>query len=75
MLFSSSANPIDDVEPLAPFVDHLYNELGWVLQIGIHHCDDVTICMRKPGQDCGLVAEIAREAHKLDPLVLHLEVF
>jgi hypothetical protein len=58
---------------LAPAVEHLVDQLGWVLEVGVDHHDDVAAGVVEPGGDRRLVAEVAGEGDDPDPRVLPRE--
>ena len=60
------AHGVDDVGAGAPALDHLEDQLGGVLQVGVNHRHDVTGGMLEAGGECGLVAEVAREVDHAD---------
>jgi hypothetical protein len=60
------AHGVDDVGAGAPALDHLEDQLGGVLQVGVNHRHDVTGGMLEAGGECGLVAEVAREVDHSD---------
>ena len=55
------AHGVDHVCPLAPAGDHVRDQLGRVLQVGVEHRDDVSGGVLESGGERGLVAEVARE--------------
>ena len=55
------AHGVDDVGALAPALDHLEDQLGRVLQVGVDHRDDVAGGVLQAGGERGLVAEVAGE--------------
>ncbi len=56
----------DDLEPLPPFGRELQDQLGRVLQVGVHDDHGIAACEVEPGRDGDLMAEIARQAHVFD---------
>ena len=52
---------IDDVEALFPFGDHIEDDFGRILKVGVHHNDRVAFRPVHAGGDGDLVAEIARQ--------------
>ena len=63
------AHRVDDVGAAAPGVEHLRDQLGRVLEVAVDHHHDVAARVLQPGADRRLVAEVARQADELDPLV------
>ena len=53
---------IDDVVAFLPFGDQLLDDLGRILQVGVHDDDRSALCRVHAGGDGDLVAEIARQA-------------
>ena len=57
------AHHVDDVGALAPLGDHVGDQLGRVLQVGVDHRDGVADGVLEAGGQRRLVAEVAREVH------------
>ena len=68
--FPGNAAGIDDVEPFSVFVEELMDRFRRILQISVHHDDDVAGHVVQGRADGGLVAEIARKGDDDDPGVV-----
>ena len=55
------ANGVHHLGALAPASDHLGDQLGGILQVGVEHRHDVAACVLQAGGQRGLVAEVARK--------------
>jgi hypothetical protein len=63
------AHGIDHVGPGAPAVEHLEDDLGRVLEVGVHHHHGVARRVVEARRQRGLVAEVARELDDLHAVV------
>ena len=63
-------DPLNDLVALLPEAVHLDNLLGRVLQITVEHDTAVAAGFFKPGEHCGLFAEVPAEADAADPGIL-----
>ena len=59
------AHGVDDVDALAPALEHLRDHLRRVLQVAVEHHDHVAAGVLEPGGQRRLVAEVARERDDL----------
>ena len=64
--FAPAPPAVDDVEPLAPLRDHLEDDLGRVLEVGVHHDDGLAARVVDAGGDGRLVPEVSGEGQ--DPV-------
>ena len=58
------AHGVDDVAAGAPVIEHLRDQLGRVLQVGVEHHDGVAAGVVEPGGQRRLVAEVARQVDR-----------
>ncbi len=64
----------DDLESFFPFVDHLRDDFGGILEIAVDEDDAVTGGVMDAGGDCGLVAEISGEGDNFEAGVFALDL-
>jgi hypothetical protein len=67
--FAALPDRVHDIGAVAPARDHVRDQLGRVLEVGVDHHHGVAARVLEAGGDRGLVAEVARERDHLDPLV------
>ena len=63
LALARAAHRVDDVGARAPAVDHLDDQLGRVLQVGVDHRDHVAAGVLQSGGERRLVAKVAGQVH------------
>jgi hypothetical protein len=64
------ADTIDHVGAIRPFLDHLEDDLGGILQVRIDDDHGIAVGIVQSSSKGGLMAEVARQQHGLDPRVV-----
>jgi len=60
LAFAGEPPAVDYVVAFLPTLDHLADDFGRILQIGIHHDNRIAGRRVHSGADCNLMAEISR---------------